>query len=118
MPRSALILDCPFQPSSPISSDADATMNPSFRLALLILAIASSAGPVASSPSEIESSEKLVGARPAKAGTPNRTVTPVNQVLTPYALQIDLPGMRPQALALSPNGKLLVTAGKTSEIVI
>ena len=25
-------------------------------------------------------------------------VTPVNQLLTPYGLQVDLPGMRPQAL--------------------
>jgi YVTN family beta-propeller protein len=47
-----------------------------------------------------------------------RVVTPVNQVLTPYGKQLDLPGMRPQALALSPDGKLLATAGKTSEVVI
>lgn len=45
-------------------------------------------------------------------------VTPVNQLLTPYGKQLDLPGMRPQALALSPNGKLLATAGKTNEVVI
>ncbi len=49
---------------------------------------------------------------------PNRTVTPVNQVLTPYGTQVELPGMRPQALALSPNGRLLATSGKTSEVVI
>ena len=49
---------------------------------------------------------------------PNRTVTPVNQVLTPLGRQIDLPGMRPQAVALSPDGKLLVISGKTSELVI
>jgi len=48
----------------------------------------------------------------------NRFNTPVNQVLTPTGLQIELPGMRPQALALSPNGKLLVTAGKTHELVV
>ncbi|MEW6160535.1 MAG: YncE family protein, partial [Verrucomicrobiota bacterium] len=48
----------------------------------------------------------------------NRTVTPVNQVLTPYGRQVDLPGLRPQAIALSPDGKLLVTSGKTSEIII
>lgn len=47
-----------------------------------------------------------------------RVVTPVNQVVTPFGTQLDLPGMRPQALALSPDGKLLVTAGKTSEIVV
>ncbi|MFN5707814.1 MAG: hypothetical protein ACK48X_07145, partial [Planctomycetota bacterium] len=41
-------------------------------------------------------------------------VTPVNQVLTPWGRQLDLPGMRPQAIALSPDGKIAVTSGKTS----
>ena len=45
-------------------------------------------------------------------------ITPVNQVLTPMGRQVDLPGMRPQAVALSPDGKLLVTAGKTSELIV
>ena len=49
---------------------------------------------------------------------PNRYVTPVNQILTPTGTQVRLPGMRPQALALSPDGRLLVTAGKTSELVV
>ena len=31
---------------------------------------------------------------------------------------VDLPGMRPQGLALSPDGKILVTAGKTHELVV
>ena len=48
----------------------------------------------------------------------NRFYTPANQVLTPSGVQVELPGLRPQALALSPNGKLLVTAGKTHEIVV
>ncbi len=48
----------------------------------------------------------------------DRSVTPVNQVLTPYGMQVDLPGMRPQALVLSPNGKLLATSGKSSRLVI
>ena len=43
--------------------------------------------------------------------------TPVNQVLTPYGQQVDLPGMRPQALAISPGGDLIVTAGKTHQLV-
>lgn len=45
-------------------------------------------------------------------------VTPVNQVLTPYGRQVELPGLRPQALALSPNGKLLLVTGKTSELLV
>lgn len=47
-----------------------------------------------------------------------RTVLPVNQVLTPAGRQIDLPGLRPQALALSPDGRLLAVSGKTSELLI
>jgi YVTN family beta-propeller protein len=54
-----------------------------------------------------------VGRRSAK-----RSYTPVNQILTPTGLQIELPGMRPQALALSPDGTLLVTAGKTHNLVV
>ncbi len=45
-------------------------------------------------------------------------VTSNHQILTPAGVQVDLPGMRPQALALSPDGQLLVTAGKTSELVV
>ncbi len=45
-------------------------------------------------------------------------VTPVNQLLTPFGKQVELPGMRPQALALSPDGKLLLVAGKTNELVV
>ena len=48
----------------------------------------------------------------------NRTVLPVNQVLVPAGTQIPLPGQRPQAIALSPNGRLLAVSGKTSELVI
>lgn len=47
-----------------------------------------------------------------------RIITPVNQILTPYGRQVDLPEMRPQAVALSPDGKLLITAGKTSDLVV
>jgi YVTN family beta-propeller protein len=52
-----------------------------------------------------------------RAGT-NRMVTPVNQVVTPLGRQVELPGLRPQALALSPDGRWLAVAGKTSEVVI
>ena len=50
--------------------------------------------------------------------TTNRFYTPVNQILTPAGRQLELPGLRPQALALSPDGKLLVTAGKTHELIV
>jgi YVTN family beta-propeller protein len=48
----------------------------------------------------------------------NRTVLPVNQVVTPLGVQVELPGLRPQALALSPDGSILLTAGKTPELVV
>src|SRR5258705_1450433 len=48
----------------------------------------------------------------------NRYFTPANQILTPSGLQVELPGMRPQAIALSPNGRLLITAGKTHELIV
>jgi YVTN family beta-propeller protein len=48
----------------------------------------------------------------------NRTVLPVNQVLVPAGTQIPLPGLRPQALALSPDNRLLAVSGKTHELLI
>ena len=48
---------------------------------------------------------------------PNRYLIPTNQVLTPTGRQVELPKMRPQAIALSPDGKLLVVTGKTNELV-
>ena len=48
----------------------------------------------------------------------NRWYTPVNQILTPAGQQLELPKLRPQTLALSPDGRLLITAGKTPEIVV
>ncbi|HTL18634.1 MAG TPA: alkaline phosphatase family protein [Patescibacteria group bacterium] len=47
-----------------------------------------------------------------------RIMTPVNQVLTPVGQQVYLPDLRPQALALSPDGQILVVSGKTAEIVV
>ncbi|HEX4265174.1 MAG TPA: bifunctional YncE family protein/alkaline phosphatase family protein [Verrucomicrobiae bacterium] len=48
----------------------------------------------------------------------NALVTPVNQLVTPAGTQIDLPGMRPNALALSPDGTLLLTSGLTRELLV
>jgi len=45
-------------------------------------------------------------------------VTPVNQRVTPIGRQLDLPGLRPQGIAISPNGKLMVVSGKTSELIV
>ena len=64
-------------------------------------------------PPGVETSKDLVGRTREDA-----IVTPVNQLLTPYGKQIDLDTMRPQVLALSPDGKLLLTSGKSSELVV
>jgi YVTN family beta-propeller protein len=49
---------------------------------------------------------------------PGGLVTPMNQLVTPAGTLVELPGVRPNALALSPNGKLLVTAGLTHELLV
>jgi DNA-binding beta-propeller fold protein YncE len=46
----------------------------------------------------------------------NRVVLPVNQVITPAGKLVELHGLRPQVLALSPDGELLVTSGKTRQL--
>lgn len=48
----------------------------------------------------------------------NRLVLPVNQYLTPAGIQVDLPGLRPQVIRLSPDGAILVTSGKSHELVV
>src|SRR5262249_17144106 len=48
----------------------------------------------------------------------NEFATPVNQRLTPAGRQVELPGMRPLAMALSPDGRLLITAGLSHELVV
>jgi YVTN family beta-propeller protein len=59
------------------------------------------------------SSTETVGRR-----SDHRIVTPVNQVVTPQGTQIELPDMRPLVVALSPDGNLLVTSGKKSELLV
>src|SRR6185369_9127764 len=45
-------------------------------------------------------------------------ITPVNQVLRPVGIQVELPEMRPQTIALSPDNRFLITAGKTHSLVV
>ncbi len=61
--------------------------------------------------------------RPAVTGPVGRlddgtTALPVEQVLTPYGLFVDLDGMRPQAVAMSVDGTRVYVSGKTSELVV
>lgn len=57
---------------------------------------------------------------PVKVGrlAPNRYLTPTGQILTPAGRQVELPYMRPQALAISPDGRILVTTGKTNHMAV
>jgi len=48
----------------------------------------------------------------------NHVRLPINQVLTPAGVQVELPRLRPQVLALSPDGKLLATSGKTRDLIL
>ena len=48
----------------------------------------------------------------------NGMETPDNQLVTPAGKLIELPGVRPNALALSPDGRLLVTAGLTQRLIV
>jgi len=47
-----------------------------------------------------------------------RMVVPVNQIVESYGLQVQLPGLRPQGLAISPDGRLVAVSGKSSELLI
>ena len=80
---------------------------------LLILAVARAIAAESSAPSSEFDSREAVARQPG-----GRIVTPVNQVLTPVGQQVDLPELRPQALALSPDGQILVTSGKSAEVVV
>ncbi len=57
--------------------------------------------------------EEPVGVRPDGSA-----LVPVNQVLTPFGCLVQLPGMRPQGLAISPDGRLVAVSGKTPDLVI
>jgi YVTN family beta-propeller protein len=50
--------------------------------------------------------------------TSNGLETPVNQRVTPAGTQVELPGVRPNALALAPDGKCLVTSGLKSDLIV
>ncbi|MCI4445969.1 MAG: phosphoesterase [Candidatus Aminicenantes bacterium] len=45
-------------------------------------------------------------------------LVPVNQVISPYGDQLQLPDMRPQGLAISPDERLVAVSGKSSELVV
>jgi YVTN family beta-propeller protein len=52
------------------------------------------------------------------AETDNSRYVPTGQLLSPAGRQIELPKVRPQGLALSPNGKLLAVSGNTEVLTL
>jgi len=48
----------------------------------------------------------------------NCYIMPTSQILIPAGQQIYMPGLRPQALALNPDGELLVTSGKNNQLYV
>ena len=81
--------------------------------AALVAAAFLASGQAQTVPSAVFSTTEAVG--PSGA---HRIVTPANQIVTPAGDQIDLPKLRPQALAISPDGRILVTSGKTAELIV
>src|SRR5688500_16562853 len=58
------------------------------------------------------------GSREKVGRSGNRLVTPANQVVFSYGKSVPLPGMRPLALAFNPQKNLLVTSGKSHDLVV
>src|SRR5512133_1322450 len=81
-------------------------------IATLLLLLAGCGTPRPAAPAAFELQE------PVGVADDNRTVLPVNQILTPAGRQVPLPGLRPQVLALHPSGRFLVASGKTHELII
>jgi YVTN family beta-propeller protein len=68
-------------------------------------------------------SSRAAGVAFAKPNAVGRTGTnlytlPTGQLLRPAGKQIELPSMRPQVFALSPDKKFLVTAGRTNGVAV
>lgn len=63
---------------------------------------------------DFDSTTAIVGRLTGVAGG---LETPVNQLVTPAGRQVELPRVRPNALALSPDGRVLVTSGLRDTLI-
>lgn len=82
--------------------------------AILVLGLETTTGQEAAQPpSSTESTSDPVGRLADQS-----MMTPVNQRLTPFGGWVELPGMRPQVVAIAPDGSIAVTSGKTNELVV
>jgi len=69
-------------------------------------------------PVQSQSNSAADSREPANRAGGDRLATPVNQIVEPAGRQLDLSGLRPQALALSPDGEILATSGKTHDLLL
>jgi YVTN family beta-propeller protein len=65
-----------------------------------------------------QAAEKFDATTEIVGRTANGLETPVNQLVAPAGIQVELPRVRPNALALSPDGKILVTSGLTNKLIV
>jgi YVTN family beta-propeller protein len=85
-----------------------------FRLEVGLLAVIVAGCNLAEKPRPTEPS-----AAPAGRLTGGKEISvPVNQSLTPAGAQIELTGVRPQVIALSPDGGLLATSGRRGLVLL
>jgi len=82
-------------------------------LALAVVGIAAAQGVAPRARAGEQPPQETVGRQAS-----GHIVLPVPQTLTPLGKQIELPGLRPQAIALSPDGRTLAVTGKTNELLI
>ncbi len=101
----------------PASNQTSASRSPGTFIFTLIFAIAFAVGIGCQHPDRWKTAWNYQTSPVGRIET-NQYVTPTGQLLTPAGTQIELPAMRPQVLALSPNGRLLVTAGKSNVLAV
>ena len=85
---------------------------------LSVVLLAGWRAPLGLSAAEQPASEPMSSRETVGPKGPDRLVTPVNQIVSPAGRQVELPRLRPQALALSPDGTILATSGKSAELII
>ncbi|MGA2244876.1 MAG: beta-propeller fold lactonase family protein [Verrucomicrobiota bacterium] len=82
-------------------------------LGLLLASLAARAEPATDLAGTFDATTDSVGLH-----MDGRFITPANQILSPAGYQFEIPAIRPHALALSPNRRLLVVAGQTHELLV
>ena len=97
--------------------DSRSSYLPTLRAGLVLVVLFALLAWVVKPPERMEFSVTGDPVGPFQTGGAPRHLTPDNHVLTPSGIQVELPGMRPNAIALSPDGKLLVAAGTAAKLV-